>query len=160
MLLLLGITWNARTVDSLVRLYPEIEPYLMVVKLTLPTTSTSEGKKILRKICSLKDKRPCRMACNRLAEKGSPLVRVPPCPKTYPVLKHLYKKTRKLSYLVDIGRLYPRTKEAKLLLKKNVSKDLKLRVMLAHRILLRSPQDAPRVQEEASNKASCPFFER
>jgi len=134
MLLLLGITWNARTVDSLVRLYPEIEPYLMVVKLTLPTTSTSEGKKILRKICSLKDKRPCRMACNRLAEKGSPLVRVPPCPKTYPVLKHLYKKTRKLSYLVDIGRLYPRTKEAKLLLKKNVSKDLKLRVMLAHRM--------------------------
>ncbi len=132
MLLLLGITWNARTVDSLIRLYPEIEPYLLVVKATLPSTPPAQARAIVRKLCRDGEEKACRMVCDRLASKGSPAVSVPPCPKTYTVLKHLYRRTRKLSYLVDIGRLYPKSKEAKRLLKMKVPRNLKLKVLLAH----------------------------
>ncbi len=131
-MLLLSAALSSRALDSLQQLYPEIRPYILAAKATLKTTPPGEASRILREICSLKDKRPCRLACNRLAGGGSPAVKVPPCPKTYPVLKYLYRKTRKVSYLADLGRLYPRTKEAKKLLKLPVSKKLKLRVMLAH----------------------------
>ena len=133
MLLLLGIIWNARTVDSLIRLYPEIEPYLLVVKATLPSTPHGQVKAIVRRLCRDRESRACRMVCDRLASKGSPVVSIPPCPKTYTVLKHLYRRTHRLSYLVDIGRLYPRSKEAKKLLKMKVSRKLKLKILLAHR---------------------------
>ncbi|NPA80072.1 MAG: lytic transglycosylase domain-containing protein [Thermotogae bacterium] len=126
------LAWTHAQLDSLMRLYPEIKPYLLAAKVSLPGTSPGFVRSTLRRICSGKDRTPCELACNSLADSRPDLVSHPPCPLTYPVLRALYGRTKGRRYLIELARRYPRSREAKDVLKYNTPKYLKLRVLYFH----------------------------
>ncbi len=129
--LLIPLFLSASEIDSLLRLYPEIEPYLLYEKVRrgYGDVYTAAGR-----ICKRGwDSWPCRAMCSLVAERKPKLLPRLRCRPTLKVLKALYESTGDRGYLIEIARRYPRSRDALKVLELNgVDKTLKLSVMLEH----------------------------